>query len=60
LHHCDGDDGGDIGFIHDTNVENDSAEDSDLTPDDQENSEEAIHHVNTALLPSQVSFSCFK
>jgi len=25
-------------------------------PDDQENIEEAIHHVNTALLPSKVSF----
>ena len=49
----------DAGFYHDTNVENDAAEDGDLTPDDQENIEEAVHHVNTALLPSHVSFVLF-
>jgi len=43
------------GFELVSNDENDVSDDGDITADDQENIEEAIHHVNTALLPSRVS-----
>ena len=42
------------GFHHDMSPTNDLSDDGDLAADDRENVEEAIHHVNTALLPSQV------
>ena len=43
------------GFQLDAAVGSDSPDDGDITPDDQENIEEAIQHVNTALLLSRVS-----
>jgi len=43
------------GFQQDTDVEKTSTDDGELSTDDQENVEEAIQHVNTALLPSRVS-----
>lgn len=42
------------GFQLDAAVGSDSPDDGDITPDDQENIEEAIQHVNTALLPSRI------
>lgn len=42
------------GFLHDTKLSFDSSDDGDIPADDQENIEEAIHHVNTALLPSRI------
>ena len=42
------------GFQQDAKAENDSSDDGDITADDHENVEEAIHHVNTALLPSRI------